>query len=75
MDPNITIDRNVLVSLLNTAGLGQHTRGNVREHNGQSGGSDLHDHGNALEELAKRVNRGSIGDVSVSGALDRILTA
>ena len=72
----VSLNRNVLVATLNLAATGQHTRAEGCERNGQTDkASDLRGNAEALRELGVRVQAGEVADVSISGALERILTS
>lgn len=76
MNPTITLNRNVLSSALFLLEAGQAARAKNYERVGHERMStDLRSSAQALSTLAQRIEAGTIADLSISGALERILTA
>lgn len=75
LSPDVTVNRHVLSGLLYCAATGQDARA-ARLVPARSGmARDLQANADALRTLAERLDAGIIADISVSGALDRILAA
>lgn len=72
----IPVNRNVLAALCRSLEAGQHARAKRHALAGfEDAARGLRGSGDAFREAGERIAAGTIGDVSVSGALDRILTA